>query len=267
MTEGLATPSTRDRAEREFPEGAAIVAGGSGGLGQAVCDLLARRGSDVALTYHHNREAGETGAAMVRAQGREAELRQVQLQDSPAVGLFLSDMVERFGGVHSVVYAAGPDIRQRYVSEVTPKEWRESVDADLNGFFNLVHAALPCLRARRGALVAITTMAHVRYPPRDILSAAPKAAVEQLVQGIAREEGRYGVRANCVAPGMIEAGLGQRIIDNEFTPEVAAAVRRNAALRRFGRIEEVAEAVVFLASARASYVTGTTLVVDGGASI
>ena len=98
MTEGLATPSTRDRAEREFPEGAALVAGGSGGLGQAVCDLLARRGSDVALTYHHNREAGETGAAMVRAQGREAELRQVQLQDSPAVGLFLSDMVERFGG-------------------------------------------------------------------------------------------------------------------------------------------------------------------------
>jgi NAD(P)-dependent dehydrogenase (short-subunit alcohol dehydrogenase family) len=92
---------------------------------------------------------------------------------------------------------------------------------------------------------------------------APKAAIEALVRGIAREEGRFGVRANSVALGVIETGIFLRLAGKDFDQEWVEAARGNTALKRFGTAEEVADAVVFLASARASYVTGQTLVLDG----
>jgi NAD(P)-dependent dehydrogenase (short-subunit alcohol dehydrogenase family) len=100
-----------------------------------------------------------------------------------------------------------------------------------------------------------------------VLSVAPKAAIEALVRGIASEEGRFGIRANSVALGVIEAGIFLRLEGVDFDPEWVEAARNNTALKRFGTAEEVANAVVFLASARASYVTGQMLVLDGGYSI
>ena len=110
----------------------------------------------------------------------------------------------------------------------------------------------------------MTSAATIRYAPRDILSAAPKASVDLLTRAIAREEGRNGIRANCVAPGFITAGLGQRLLDTVIADNERAAIVRNTALRRIGVAREVADLVVFLASAKAAYVTGQTIAVDGG---
>jgi len=250
----------------DFPDsGAALVIGGSGGIGGAICAKLAARGAHVALSYRNNRDGADAAAQAVRAAGRTAEVGQLALEDPAAVQAFVDDMAARFGGLHSVIYAAGPDIPQPYIYEVTPEDWRRTFDADVNGCFNLVHAALPHLRGQTpSSLTAISTAAVERHSPRDILSNAPKAAVEMLVKGVAREEGRFNIRANCVALGVIDTGLFLRFKEEIYDARTVEAMRKATALKRLGTAEEVAEAVVFLASARAAFVTGQVLAVDGG---
>lgn len=250
----------------DFPDsGAALVVGGSGGIGAAICAKLAERGAHVGLSYRNNRTGAEAAAQAVRAAGRSAEIAQVALADAAAVKGFVDDMAARFGGLHTVVYAAGPDIPQPYIFDVTPEEWRRTFDADVNGCFNLVHAALPHLRGPEpSSLTAISTAAVTRHSPRDILSNAPKAAVEMLVKGVAREEGRFNIRANCVALGVIDTGLFLRFKEEIYDARTVDAMRKATALKRLGTAEEVAEAVAFLASSRAAFITGQVLAVDGG---
>ena len=239
---------------RDFPDGRALVVGGSGGIGRAIVRRLLDAGTEVALTYRTRREAAEEAAA-----GR-ASVHKLALEDAAAV----RSLFDELGAVHTVVYAAGPAIQQPYISQITPEAWREAIDAEVHGFFNLVQAAIPALRRTRGSLVAVTSAGLLRYPARDALSVAPKAAMTALAIGVAKEEGRYGVRANCVALGVIEAGIFLRLREDTFTPAWLDAMKKNTALGRFGLAEEAAEAVCFLASARASFVTGQTLAVDGG---
>ena len=245
----------------------AIVLGGSGGVGRAVCARLAEAGADVALTYRGNAEAAEEAAAAVRAFGRTAEVHKVSATDENEVRAFVDGVAARCERVHTVVCAAGSDIPMRFVSEITPAQWRDVMDADANGFFNLVHAALPHLRASRGSLVAVSSAGLYRFPARDVLSVAPKAAIEALVRAVAKEEGRFGVRANSVALGVIEAGIFTRLSGGDLPREWTDAALRNTPMRRFGKADEVADAVTFLASSRASYVTGQTIVLDGGYSL
>jgi NAD(P)-dependent dehydrogenase (short-subunit alcohol dehydrogenase family) len=112
----------------------------------------------------------------------------------------------------------------------------------------------------------MTSAGLMRHPQRDILSTAPKAAIEALVRGLAREEGRYGVRANTVALGVIDAGLFHRL-EERLPPGFADAMRKNTALRRFGTAREAADAAVFLASSVAGFITGHSLVIDGGYAV
>ena len=139
------------------------------------------------------------------------------------------------------------------------------MDWDVNGFFHVIHAALPHLRDSQGSIVFVSSAGLKRFPPGDVLSVAPKGAIEALMRGIAREEGRYGVRANNVAVGVVDAGMFPKLVERgELTQEWIDAATRNTPLRRFGTPGEIADAAVFLASARARYITGQTLFVDGG---
>lgn len=237
-------------------DGVALVTGGTGGIGSAIVRMLAERGSAVAFTYSRNAE----GAAALEAECG-ATAYQADLIDTARVGELLAEC----GAVHTLVYASGPHVPMVHLSRVSPTRFGEQLAIDAGGFFSLVQQALPLLRRSKGSLVAVTTAANRRFPIRDGLSSAPKAAIEALVRGLAVEEGRFGVRANSVGPGMLTDGMAARLIESgELDDEALRITRGNIPLRRFGDATDIAEAVCFLASDRANFITGQALDVDGG---
>lgn len=250
-----------------FSKGIALVVGGSGGVGRAIALELAEAGADVAITWRSNEAPATQVAEKIRGLGRRAEVIQLDLGSYDAVMEALAGLAQVEGGIHTVVCAAGATIEQPYISQTDPQVFQKVIQDDLGGFFHLARASIEHLRASKGSLVAITSAGLYRFPPGDILSVAPKGGIEALVRGIAREEGRFGLRANCVALGVIEAGMFLNLQGGELDETWLEAARNNIALKRFGKAEEVAKAAVFLASTQASYITGQTLMLDGGYSI
>jgi 3-oxoacyl-[acyl-carrier protein] reductase len=248
--------------------GVALVTGGSGGIGQAVSRELAIAGSDVAFTYFSNSSVAEKLQAEITSIGRRCSAHKIDLRDSPTSIALINELVQTYGTVHTLVHAAGPHVPMTHLSNVTPDEIRAQVESDLLIFFNAVHPLLPVLRESHGSIVAVTTVATARFPRRDGLSSVPKATVEAIVRALAGEEGRFGVRVNCVGPGMLTDGMASRLIESQDLDEDALQVAQsNIPLGRFGTADDIAHAVVFLASDVASYITGQKLDVDGGYAV
>lgn len=271
--------------------GCALVTGASGGIGAAVAKLLAERGCDVVAVYRSNAGAAEAIVEFARSRGRQAEAVGVDLTDADATAAVVDEADQAFGGIHTVVHAAGPFVPQEYLTRIPPEQFHEQCVQDIGGFYNLLFAIGKHLREASSAeaseanqptseppdgnanhgtgnLVAVTTCATRRFPKRDVLSSGPKGAVEALVRAFAREEGRFGVRANCVGPGMLTDGMAANLMGSgEINEAAQAAARSNIALGTFGSAQDIAEAVCFLASTRARYITGQMLDVDGGYTV
>jgi NAD(P)-dependent dehydrogenase (short-subunit alcohol dehydrogenase family) len=247
--------------------GAAFVVGGSGGLGSAICRRLAEDWNAVIVGYRSGRQAAEAIAGEIAGTCVAVPLR-CDLRDADNVQAAIGDAAGRFGRIGTMVFAGGAPIAQPFVSQIDEAGWREVFETELIGFTRIVAATLPIFRRQGGGnFVSVVSVATHLYPPGDALSAVPKAGIEMLGRAIAKEEGRFGIRANMVAPGIIDAGLGAAFIKDLYTPEIWEAQRKRIALRRFGTGEEIAEAVAFLASERARYMTGQTIIVDGGFSL
>ena len=253
----------------DFPEnGVAVVTGGSGGVGSATCRALAAAGCDVVFMYHRNTDAARKTVEAVEAHGRKARAVSVDLRDEAAVAAFVADAADCPGGIHTVVTAHGPFVHLRFISQIPPAQFRESMDADAFGAYNLFYAVLPHLRKSKGSVVSMVTTALGFYAKKDILSIAPKAAIAGIVKGIAVEEGRFGVRANMVGVGVLSDGMFQAQMDaGGYTPEIIEMARRSIALGTLGTSEDCANAAVFLASSKAKWISGQMLMVDGGHNV
>lgn len=249
-----------------FPPGAVLVVGGSGGIGQEVALEFARAGSDVALTYHRKQETAERVAERIRALGREVSIHQLTIGEVARCETVVADAAAVHGRLHTIVMGAGTLAQPVLIAEMAVEQWHTVIDQDLKGFYNVVRATLPRLKAwGGGSYIHLGSAGHLRWPERDVLSVAPKAAIEALVTGIAREEGQFNIRANTVLVGVIEAGMFLELSkQGSFDQKWIDEVHKTLALKRWGTPAEVGHACVFLASNRALYVTGQRIAVAGG---
>ena len=255
-----------NRNTNAYPEGFALVIGGSGGVGTAICKELVESQVPLLLTYNSNQTRAEVLVSELHAVSTDVACCQVSLQDLASLEAALDLGLKAYGRLHSVFIATGYDIPQSPISEVTPELWQRVMRSDAEGAFNVIHATLPHLRTGGGgSYVHISSAGLLKYPPLDILSVAPKAAVEELIKGVAKEEGINNIRANSIAIGVIETGIFLRLKEQGvFDDAWIEGVKSALPLNRFGQPEEVAKMAVFLASNNAAYTTGQLIPVDGG---
>lgn len=249
-----------------FPPGAALVFGGSGGIGSEVARTFARAGTDVAVAYRSKHEAAESVATDIRELGCRASTHATDVTDPEQVQVAVDSALEAHGRLHTVVFGAGPVVEQLDLGEVSPELWRRSMETEASGFFNVVSATLPRLRADGGgSYVHLGSAGDLWWPPKDGLSVAPKAANEAVIRGLAKEEGIHNIRANSVLIGVIEAGMFLELLERGvFDDAWIEETQKLLALKRWGKPEEIGHAAVFLASDKAAYITGQQINVSGG---
>jgi 3-oxoacyl-[acyl-carrier protein] reductase len=252
--------------EPMFDEGVALIFGGSGGVGQGVCREFAKAGSHVALTYHKQQGVADELAAELTGLGVKASAHQVTIGDAARVEAVIDEVARQYGRIHSIVVGVGTFVGQVLIADATREQWNSVIDEDLKGFLNILYASLPRFRKwGGGAYVHLGSGGHVWWPEQDVLSVAPKAAIESLITGIAREEGRNGIRANSVLLGVIEAGMFKVQWDKGIFPQAwVDEVHKALAIKRWGTPAEIGHAAVFLASNRSTYITGQRISVSGG---
>ena len=250
--------------DSNFNNGCVLIVGGSGGIGSLCAQEFANSGAKVAITYYKNEQAAIDIANEINA---DVKIYQLDNSDPASVEDTFKKVIKEHDSINTLVNAAGFDIPQKFIGEIDIDLWKGVIDADINGFFNLIKSGLPYLRDSQGSIVFISSAGLFKYPPGDILSVAPKATIEHVLKGIAKEEGKNGIRANSIALGVIDTGIFHRLREENntfFDDAWHEAVLNTLAIKRFGFPKEVADTAVFLASSRAGYITGHCIPVDGG---
>ncbi len=243
----------------DFTDQVAIVVGGSGAIGAAVVAMLAERGALVVAGYYRNAAAAANVVARCQGMRGSVVARQVDARDSQSVDTLVDTVAGEHGRLDIVVFCAGA-MRLVPVETLGVAQWNETLMLHLDGAYHVCRAALRrMMRRRYGRIVNVAALHGLAGGPHQADFSAATGGMLGLTRTLAREAAPWNITVNAVAPGLIETPQLATIPE-----EMRVWGERVIALRRVGKPEEVAAAVVFLASSLASYITGQTLVVDGG---
>jgi NAD(P)-dependent dehydrogenase (short-subunit alcohol dehydrogenase family) len=241
------------------------VTGAGSGIGAATALRFAQDGAAVAIADRDGTGLDGTLSNIEKA-GGQAHGVQLDLAEPKAADLLIAESLDAFGRVDVLVPAAGIT-RRNTAPDTTDPEWKLVLDVDLTSVFRCCRAAIPVMRSQGGgAIVTVGSAWGVVAGPKTVAYAAAKGAVVNLTRAIAIDHGPDGIRANCVCPGDGDTPLlreEMRLVGLDPEVELAASAASRP-VRRVGRPEDVAAAIAFLASEESGYITGTTLVMDGG---
>ena len=236
----------------------ALVTGGSRGLGRAICLALASEGATVAFNYLKADADADATVALIEAAGGRASAHKVSVLDKPGLAELVRSLDRGHGKIDILVNNAG-------YGQVVPlalmeeSDWDEMLDTHVKGAFLTTQAVLRIMvRERFGRVINVSSLAGIKMMQAPVHYATAKAALKGFTESLAKEVGRYGITVNCVAPGILDEG-----VSDHLPPARREEYLRHCALRRVGRLDEAADMIAFLASDRASYTNGATLVVDG----
>ena len=237
----------------------AVVTGGGRGIGRAVALRLANEGANVAISYRSKDAAAEEVAQEIRAAGTLCEIFKGDVASPEDVDALFSGVRDSFGQIDILVNNAGLT-RDNLMMRMKESEFDEVLRTNLKGTYLCTRAALrPMIRARWGRIINVSSVVGLVGNAGQANYAASKAGIIGFTKSVAREVAQRGITANVVAPGYVETELTRSLPD-----DVKDQIRGQVPAGRFGKAEEVAEAIAFLAGEGAGYVTGQTLAVDGG---
>jgi 3-oxoacyl-[acyl-carrier protein] reductase len=244
----------------DFKGKVALVTGASRGIGRAIAVALARGGASVALNYAGNEAAAQEALKLVEAAGApKARLYRFDVADPAACAQAVDQVVAEFGALSVLVNNAGIAVDQ-LLMRLKDEDWQRQLDVNLTGAFNLTRAVTrPMMKARGGAIVNLSSVVGEMGNAGQVAYAATKAGLIGLTKSVARELASRNIRCNAVTPGFIDTDMTSAL------PEAARTkMMESIPLARLGTADDIANAVCFLASDQAAYVTGEVLKVNGG---
>ena len=240
----------------------AIVTGGSGGIGQALCTRLAQEGAKIVVNYRSSKEEAEEVKEKIEQLGSEALVVQADLGKVDQINHLVQEAINHFGKVDILVNNAGLEIHADFW-DVTEEDYDLVLDVNLKAVFFATQAVVKHFKEtnNKGRIINISSV-HEELPfPHFTSYCASKGGMKMITRNLAVELGPMGITVNNVAPGAIATPINQDLLDD---PEQSKKVIKNIPLGRFGEPEDVSGIVAFLASDEAKYITGTTVYVDGG---
>jgi len=248
----------------------ALVTGGGRGIGRGISELLAAHGATVAVNYRRDAVAAADTVTAIVAAGGSAKAYAGSVDDAADCAELVAGVVADFGGIDILVCNAGIASRGRSVADTDPAEMMRVVATHAFGPHHLAREALPSMRMRdRGDIVMISSVATSSMSANGAPYNMGKAAMEALAFTLAREERRYGIHVNVVAPGLVETDMGLRLARAISGQSEMEDLRSMDAAAPFGRVcqpADIANVVLWLCSSGAGYVTGQRIEVDGGGS-
>jgi len=245
-----------------FQNKTVLITGASQGIGRVIALKFASLGAKTAL---NDIAAQEENLKILKKEIEDkkglAEYFLADVSKIQEVEKMMQDIQVKLGGLDILVNNAGIT-KDRTLVKMTSEEWQKVIDVNLTGVFNCSKSCLPLIVPNQGNIVSIASIVGLRGNFGQTNYAASKAGIIAFTKSLAKEVGKTGVRINAVAPGFIETKMAEAIPE-----QLKATVKQLTALGRFGKPEEVAEAVVFLASPEAGFITGAVLSIDGGLSL